>query len=642
LWFEVTLFSNCPIFGEGYHAIYTVKEHCTIVPPYGTVCPPQNRTPSTFKGLQHGIEAVGTGAAPSTVTVRESEFTDNHKGIVLNSSAGSIVERNIFRPGLFGPFPVGLYINQTASYSVQCNTFTSVGGSIPLNGGDQRYGISSLNCGVASPIQKNIFTSLYVGAESLGSNRNAAGAGLQYLSNTFSGNFVGIVALNSGTLPNQGIASAQGNSTTPAGNFFSPHSSLIDIYNLSQPSIYFRHAGTGDWTPTIAGSMTISVTTKPWQLWSCTSEQKSMAMYGESTGQQQQKEAELSALTDGGTTQQLQTQVVSSNNNDDMQVYGTLMQRSPNLSEQVLLSAVERPTPLPNAMLRDVLTANPQAGRSEEVMTGLADRTQPLPEYMVWQVEQSTQEVSPIEKLRAEIAALVIERQQTADALVYRWLMPADDETLQRDSAMALLIAKDDEAAYYRLALMAAQEGDATSATAHADRRAELVGQGNDRFGELVGFHATLNAQGRNYGQLTEGELSQVSDLAADEGIAGHHARGILQHLGLATIDLPVLPVPPLPHHRKGLPNMEGASILNVFPNPGTDHITIDYTLEESGSSIFEVLDVQGRTVLRKQLVGQRDQVLLDIRSLSAGSYLYRLSQGEVRLQSGTFSVAGH
>ncbi len=626
-------------------AIYTVKDYCSITPNVGQSCPPENQTQSTFEGLQHGIEAVGTGASPSKATVRQSEFIDNHKGIVLTSSDGSSIKDNTFRPGLFGPLPVGLYINQTSQYTVSCNTFTSVEGSVPLNGADQRYGISSLNCGVASPIQKNTFTNLYVGAEALGSNRNAANGGLKYLNNTFEGNYVGIVALTSGSLPNQGIAALQGSNSTPTGNYFGQHSSLLDIFNLSQPFTYFRHAGPvlGYWDPTISPNITVTATTQPWSMWSCeTAPQQSMALYNGATEQQQTKEAELAAKTDGGNTQQLQSQVVATDNADDMEVYGTLMQGSPNLSEQVLLSAVERTAPMPNAMLRDVLTANPQAGKSEEVMTGLSERTQQLPEYMVWQVEESSQGISPIEKLRADISMIATERQQMADALTDQWLL-TDGEPVQMDSAIALLAAKDDEAALYRLALMAAQEGDAVDAAAYANRRAEkLDEQNSDRFSELAAFLAQLSADGRNIGQLTEGELALVTDLAASEDVSGNHAKAILQHLGQTTIELPVLPVPPLPQQRRYFPSFEGASTLNVFPNPGREHITVDYSFAEpNGDNLFEVIDAQGRTLLQKPLKHQRDQMIVDIRTLSAGNYIYRLSQNGNTMQSGSFNVVG-
>lgn len=650
--FENVRTANGDPIGRGHgitsiDATYTVREHCASLPPFGQPCPQQDLTPGTFTGLQHGIDAAAGSANSSIVSVSYCGFTDNHRGIVLSNAELSKVTDNTFSPGLFGPMPVGLYIDGTSSYTVECNEFNDAG-TAPLAHDDHRYGITSLNCGVASPISKNIFKNLYVGAQALGSNRNSAGVGLQYLSNGFDGNFAGVVVLQSGSLPHQGIAVGQGTTSAPAGNYFNAQSSLMDFYNASQGVIYFHHAGTGPWVPTCFSNTTfLWATSVSWSLWSCGAVMKSMAMFGEDTEQQQEKEAELAQMLDAGATMQLQTQVETTDNNADMQVYGTLMQTSPNLSEEVLLTAVERPAPLPNAMLRDVLVANPQAGKSQEVMDGLADRPQQLPEYMVWQVEQGGQSVSPIERLRADIAMLATERRQTANALVRHWLFPEDGEPLQHDSAIALLTAKDDAHAHHLLALLHTEAGDATAAAHHALLMGERTdGPGEDeaqRLAGLLSVLADMNAENRAYGQLTEAELAQLEELAIYEGGAGNRARSILRHLGGETVMLPVLPVPQMPQHRKAIPSMDGMSAINVFPNPGRDHVTIDYSFEELGvDNLFEVMDMQGRTLLTARLVGQRDQQVVDIRALAAGSYVYRVSQDGRTLSGGTFIVAGH
>jgi hypothetical protein len=632
-------------------AVYTVKDHCAIIPPSGQPCPAQNRTPSRFERLHRGIEATGGATATAITTVWESEFTDNHRGIVLNNTQGSKVQRNIFRPGLTGPTPVGLYIDQTFNYTVDCNTFTTTGATAPIGHADQRYGATSINCGGASPITKNTFTGLYVGAQALGSNRNISGNGLRYLSNTFNGNYVGIIAQASGTLPNQGIATNQGTSAVPAGNYFNAPTSYADFFNTSQAVNYYHHqctmptCTTTTWYPHPYFGITPINTSVSWNLWSCEEKkQQSMALYLDDTEQQQAKSSQLAAIIDGGNTTQLQTQVAGSASDADMQVYGTLMQKSPNLSESVLLTAVERPAPLPNAMLRDVLTSNPQAGKSEVVMTGLADRPLQLPDYMVWQVEQSSASVSPMENLRADVASLATQRQQTADGLLDRWLMPESGQPVHTDSANALLIAKDDAHAHYRLALFSAAEGDAQTAAHHAGllgQRADGPGvEAAQRLASMLSLVATAKAEGRSIGQYTESELAQLTTFASGEDMAAGHAEAILAFVNGTEIDYPVLPVPPMPQQRRAAPSMEGMSSLNVFPNPGSDHVTIDYAFQElDGINSFEVIDVQGRILLTERLIGQRDQMILDIRTLASGSYIYRVVQNGTTLHSGNFSV---
>ncbi len=623
----------------------SVREHCASLPPFGQPCPPKHTTPSTFTGLQHGVEAT----AGSVVSVLNSAFVDNHRGVVLSAAEGSTVRENTFSPGLFGPTPVGLYIDQTSSYTVECNDFDDAG-TAPLADSDHRYGIQSWNTGVASPIRHNTFTDLYVGAQASGSNRNVNGEGLQYLENTFDDNYVGIAVLPSGSLPNQGFRVVQGSFTVPAGNKFDAPTTLADIFNTSQPAYYCHHqctmpgCTTTVWYPDPQLGIVHVNTSVNWSLWSCGAAGKSMVQYGDATQRQAEKEAELTALTDGGNTQQLLMHVTTTGHEADMEVYGTLMQRSPNLSEQVLLSAVERNAALPNAMLRDVLASNPQAGKSETVMTGLAERPQQLPEYMVWQVEEASRALSPMERLRAEVVQLASERKETADALVAGWLFPEDGQPVQRDSALALLTAKDDAHAHYRLALLHAEEGDAQAAAHHAERLGQLAdGPGQEaaqRLSSLLTLLASASADGRGMGRLNEGELALLAELAEGEDAAARRADAIVAFLNDSVRHYPVLPLPLVQQQRRAAPTMEGMSSVNVFPNPGKEFITIDYSFEErSGDNLFEVMDMQGRTLLTQRLVGQRDQQVVDVRALAAGSYVYRVSQDGQTMRGGTFMV---
>ncbi|MBK9247191.1 MAG: T9SS type A sorting domain-containing protein [Ignavibacteria bacterium] len=39
------------------------------------------------------------------------------------------------------------------------------------------------------------------------------------------------------------------------------------------------------------------------------------------------------------------------------------------------------------------------------------------------------------------------------------------------------------------------------------------------------------------------------------------------------------------------------ATMLAAFPNPASDHVTVDYTLGENGATLIELIDMQGKTV---------------------------------------------
>jgi hypothetical protein len=75
---------------------------------------------------------------------------------------------------------------------------------------------------------------------------------------------------------------------------------------------------------------------------------------------------------------------------------------------------------------------------------------------------------------------------------------------------------------------------------------------------------------------------------------------------------------------RDGLTKSDDA--LHVWPNPATDevHVAMDRSRNERLS--VEVIDVQGRIVLRASLNGERS---LDIRTLPTGTYVVKAMTNE-------------
>jgi hypothetical protein len=73
--------------------------------------------------------------------------------------------------------------------------------------------------------------------------------------------------------------------------------------------------------------------------------------------------------------------------------------------------------------------------------------------------------------------------------------------------------------------------------------------------------------------------------------------------------------------------DVERNAMVNVWPNPANQFITIEWQREEEGE--FILLDMTGKEVIRKQSHEQRETI--DVSSLSSGLYLLQLVQGEVR-----------
>ncbi len=87
-----------------------------------------------------------------------------------------------------------------------------------------------------------------------------------------------------------------------------------------------------------------------------------------------------------GIQKSLNSEIETSSPPEAVQVYNELMAESPNLSEAVVESTIEKETVLPNAMVRDVMVANPHTAKSLVLLEKLDDRFDPMPDYMKAQI----------------------------------------------------------------------------------------------------------------------------------------------------------------------------------------------------------------------------------------------------------------
>ncbi len=78
-----------------------------------------------------------------------------------------------------------------------------------------------------------------------------------------------------------------------------------------------------------------------------------------------------------------------------------LMQVSPNLSEEVMIEAINKEYELPASLLTLILNSNPHAAKSGRVQKELDERMQPLEEYQRAMIDEGLDLVSFKEELEA-------------------------------------------------------------------------------------------------------------------------------------------------------------------------------------------------------------------------------------------------
>lgn len=72
-----------------------------------------------------------------------------------------------------------------------------------------------------------------------------------------------------------------------------------------------------------------------------------------------------------------------------------------------------------------------------------------------------------------------------------------------------------------------------------------------------------------------------------------------------------------------GFEEKQDKGLISIYPNPATYALTI----ESPKTAIMEILDIQGQTILKKQL--QQGQTDIDISGLAKGLYILRLSSSD-------------
>ena len=140
------------------------------------------------------------------------------------------------------------------------------------------------------------------------------------------------------------------------------------------------------------------------------------------TEQVEELENTLIQLIDGGNTEGLNTEVELSTPPETMEIYNELMGESPFVSETVVETSIEKEDVLPNAMIRDVMVANPHSATSDELLEKLDERNTPMPNYMKAQVLEAREIQTLKDELESKLSGLKLRQARAFNGLVRQYL----------------------------------------------------------------------------------------------------------------------------------------------------------------------------------------------------------------------------
>jgi len=607
----------------------------------------------TFRQLYYGIHVVNT----STVyypDIRRSDFSTNARSVYISSADGARVTSCSFLSDLGGK-NYELYLNNSFKYHIEDNLFQ---GSDSLLAAPVVNGIYINNSGsLWNQIYNNRFEYLNYGTIAYGLNRNPfTNRGLCIKCNDYQYNVYDIVV--NGLFNYHGIARDQGylgtNDTLPAGNRFSSYTPwLVNNYQNSDGMAFINYVYHGDQiTPGLLNpqyyynQQTMDVVanenTTFYKEVSCPSkldtwpntENERLALEN-ADAQFEQKNDQFDELVDAGDTYMMNFNVLTSTPPEASELYSELIGVSPFLSDTVLKSAIYKETVLPNAMIRDILVANPQSAKNQGIIDALDERFTPMPEWMKEQILAGVNYTSAKENLETEIRYWDKKRSEHFENMYQFYRKDTLNPQASADSLVILLAQDNRLESKYRLAFLNMKNG-AWSATqqmlSSISIQFELTSLEAVVHQDYVALFSVLNQLN---GELPAEGSQEATDLELlaenDVHYPGACARNLLIVAGLLDYEEPVVLTEEelksaeiFSQDRFNDPGKPDA--LNIFPNPASGYFIIGYDASGyTGEITIKVNDMNGKPFFDHNYVTRRNQEVINTADWQAGLYTISL-----------------
>lgn len=590
-----------------------------------------------FLKLDYGIKALNS-ISKLSFSIEECIFRNNLVGISLSGIDYVDIISNEFKcPKTVKHvdpqhFIGGLFMEGCSGYHVENNNFYAYDQG--ETGNPPSVGIGIKNSGPDhNEIYNNYFTKLHAGIYAIGENKGDS-AGLCLKCNDMSQNindFIVVEDENHQYGVMQGIYQYQGHpkdSTSvnaPAGNRFTGNfPSPLDTNNIKYFSylndaeaIFYIHHFSEDFQvkpiknhyteetvylierssiefvkdsacPSgLEGENNLKIFTSPYTL------------IAEADDQIAILKDQLFSSIDGGNTEELNFEIMISIPEDAFEIRQELLNESPFLSDTVMKQAIIKENVLPNAMIRDILTVNPQSAKSDKVLKALNTRYEPMPDYMMDQIMEGQKRLGSKELLEAQIQSWQQVRAKAKSSLFRQFL---NDTNLvnQADSIINFLTNENEPNSKYYLALLYWNIGDTVEAFETLNALPGQFYLTNDQLLTHQQYQDYFNILKRMADSIwTASDLDSVAIQTLfelkDNGASGISAcaRGMLVKGGflnyIETIPLIQLSnsVEYLVANKDGIKIESTKDYLKVFPNPAGKYTIAFYDIAPDHQSII-------------------------------------------------------
>ncbi len=328
-------------------------------------------------------------------------------------------------------------------------------------------------------------------------------------------------------------------------------------------------------------------------------------------------------LIDGGQTQQLINLI--HNNTPNGTLKNKLMSVSPYLSDEVLLAALlEKPTPLPNGHVKQIVIANSPV--TNEVMTAV--NSIGLPSGIFKQIQDAQQGVSARRHLEMQTNALNGESRLIENELVNFYLKTSDVE-----SAKQFLATSYNLESQKKLSDILYKNEDYTECRTVVNNLNSY--QNVDNQNEIQNYSLLLNClldladQGKSIYELSPSQEQTIRNVASLNTQAALKAQVILNAVYGDEFDHPILKKHLQTKNQKLQNEQPVINCVVLYPNPTNGNITIETSSSLFGIVLtFELRDALGQIVIKTSFISDGKNEI-SLQSFFAGIYLYRIIEND-------------
>lgn len=312
------------------------------------------------------------------------------------------------------------------------------------------------------------------------------------------------------------------------------------------------------------------------------------------------------------------------------------MNKSPYLTDTVMIEAINKEDVLSPVMVKEVLVANPQSAKSQEVMTELDNRINPLPDYMIEEIEEGRDTIASKELMEASKSFYRHERSIFLNLLknIYKF----DSLNLgYSDSLINLLQNENTINAQYDLVFEHIQRNEFSLALGTLNNVSVQYNLDSmqliafQKYDSIVPVIISLYQYNNTAFELDSAQRNLLKILANDStSLPGIYARNMLIFCEEMTYSeqfiLPDTILKSVIYNEQVSEKKVHPPRLKVYPNPAKEYFSVEYNLGTLGcEGSLVVRDNLGNTVRKIPLNKNSNSIIINTSGMATGVYYFNL-----------------